>query len=157
LNGDKGVQANEMQVFKADGTLNLLNSPAGYDPNNPGSITTLSLVDPKLKNDITDEGIVGIDREVMANLGVVPMLIYRKYHQFNDFVRYLDHTSDYAGPFTFTGACGNALCSQGSFSGTYFQRASNLHPNTIMENTTSYRTYRGLELTARKRMANRWM
>ena len=71
LNGDKTVQANELQVFKADGkTLNLLNSPAGYDPNNPGNPFSLQVVDPDIKNDITDEFILGVDREVMADFGV---------------------------------------------------------------------------------------
>jgi hypothetical protein len=158
LNGDKLVQPNEMQIFKADGTLNLLNSPAGYDPANPGSITTLALVDPKLKNDITDEALVGIDHEVMTNFGVGAMYIHRKYHQFYDSnVRYLDHTGDWSGPIPFAANCGNALCSASSYSGFYYQRATNLHPNTIQENTTGYRNYNGLELTARKRLANRWM
>src|SRR6185369_2017582 len=78
LNGDKTVQVNELQVYKADGkTLNLLNSPAGYDPNNPGSPISLSIVDPNLKNDITDEFIGGVDRELMADFGVGAQFIYR--------------------------------------------------------------------------------
>ena len=50
LNGDKVVQANELQVFKADGTtLNLLNSPAGYDPDQPGLASHApSIVDPNM-------------------------------------------------------------------------------------------------------------
>ena len=43
LNGDKVVQANELQVFNATGGLNLLNSPAGYDPANPGSPVTTAI------------------------------------------------------------------------------------------------------------------
>ena len=134
----------------------MLNSPAGYDPNNPSSITTLSLVDPNLKNDITDEALIGIDREVMTNFGVGAMYIYRKYHQFFDNVRYLDHNSDWSGPLAFTAACGNALCSQSSFTEYYFQRATNVHPNTIQANNTAYRVYNGLQFTARKRLSNRW-
>ncbi len=157
LNGDKTVQANELQIYKADGSLNLLNSPAGYDPNNPASIKTLSLVDPNLKNDITDELIFGIDREIMTDFGVGAMFIYRKYHQFLNNVRYLDHFSDYSGPFSFTASCGNSLCDSASYTAQYYQRSTQLHPNTILENTTSYRNYAGLELTARKRLSHRWM
>jgi hypothetical protein len=166
LNGDKIVQANEIQVFKADGkTLNLLNSPAGYDPANPGAPISTAIVDPNLKNDITDEAILGLDREVASNFGVGAMFIYRKYHQlcggagascFGSAVRYLDSTSNYTGPVAFTAACGNSLCDQSSNTGYYFNGPT-LHSNTIEENIDEYRTYEGLELTARKRLSNHWM
>jgi hypothetical protein len=157
LNGDKVVQANELQVFNASGGLNLLNSPTGYDPANPGAPISTSKVDPDMKNDITDEAIVGIDREVMNNFGVGAMFIYRKYHQFLVTQRYLDFTSEYAGPIPFTANCGNATCPQGNYTGYYFQRATNTHGDTLRTNSTSYNTYKGLELTARKRLSNRWM
>ena len=157
LNGDKVVQGNELQVFNASGGLNLLNSPTGYDPSNPGNPFTTSLVNTDLKNDITDEVIAGIDREVMNNFGVGAMYIYRKYHQFTTDQRYLDSTSEYAGPIPFTANCGNATCSQPSYSGFYFQRATNTHGNTILTNNTSYNAYHGLEFTARKRLSHRWM
>ena len=157
LNGDKVVQANELQVFNAAGGLNLLNSPSGYDPLNPGAPISLSLVDKDLKNDITDEVIAGIDREVMNNFGVGAMFIYRKYSQFQTDQRYKDFTSEYSGPIATTASCGNATCNASSYTGYYFQRATNTHGDTILTNTTSYNTYKGLELTARKRMSNHWM
>jgi len=166
LNGDKVVQANEMQVFKADGTtLNLLNAPAGYDPAHPGSPISTALVDPNLKNDTTDELIFGVDHEVANNFGVGAMFIYRKYSNFcgsaqqgcvGSAVRYLDSTANYTGPVAFTAACGNALCDQTSYSGYYFNGPT-LHSDTIQENINQYRTYSGLELTARKRLSNHWM
>jgi Carboxypeptidase regulatory-like domain len=157
LNGDKIVQPNELQVFNAAGTLNLLNSPTGYDPANPGAPISSAKVNPDMKNDITDEAIVGIDREVMSNFGVGAMFIYRKYHQGLVTQRYLDSTSEYSGPIPFTVNCGNATCEQGSYSGFYFQRATNTHGDTLRTNNTSYTNYKGLELTARKRLSNRWM
>jgi hypothetical protein len=166
LNGDKVVQANELQVFQPDGrTLALLNSPAGYDPNNPASPITTAIVDPHLKNDITDEAIFGVDHELMTNFGVGAMFIYRKYHQlcgsaqqgcFGSAVRYLDSTSNYTGPVAFTAACGNTTCDQASYTGYYFNGPTQ-HSNTIEENINEYRTYQGLELTARKRLSRRWM
>ena len=169
LNGDKVVQANEMQIFKADGrTLNLLNSPAGYDPNNPGSPVTTSIVDPNMTNDVTNEFIIGLDHELMTNFGVGAMYIYRKYSNFcgsasqqcvGSAVRYLDSTNLYlsGGPQTFTAACGNSLCSQASYSGTYYNISRAQNSNTIQENIGQYRTYSGIELTARKRLSHRWM
>jgi hypothetical protein len=157
LNSDKVVQANELQVFNATGGLNLLNSPTGYDPANPGAPISVSLVDKDLKNDTTDEVIAGIDREVMNNFGVGAMFIYRKYSGFNTDQRYKDFSSEYAGPIPFTAACGNATCGASSYSGFYYQRATNTHGDTIWTNNTSYNTYKGLELTARKRLSNHWM
>jgi hypothetical protein len=165
LNGDKVVQATELQVFNAAGGLNLLNSPAGYDPANPASPITTAIVDPNLTNDKTDEFIVGVDREVMSNFGVGVMYIHRKYHNFcgsaqqgcvGGAVRYLDSSSNYTGPVAFTAACGNALCEQASYTGYYFNGPT-LHSNTIEQNIGQYRTYSGLEFTARKRMSNHWM
>ena len=165
LNGDKVVQANELQVFKPDGTLALLNSPAGYDPKNPGSPVTTSIVDPNLRNDTTTEAIFGLDHEVMSNFGVGVMFIYRKYADFcgsaqqgcvGSAVRYLDSTANYTGPVAFTAACGNSLCDQASYTGYYFNGPT-LHSDTIQENINQYRTYKGLELTARKRLSNHWM
>ena len=169
LNGDKVVQANELQVFKADGTtLNLLNSPAGYDPANPGSPITTAIVDPNMTNDVTNEFIAGIDRELMSNFGFGVMYIYRKYDNFcgsasqqcvGNAVRYLDSTDEYlsGGPQSFTAACGNSLCSQPSYTGYYYNISAPQHSNTIQRNIGQYRTYNGLQLTARKRLTNHWM
>jgi hypothetical protein len=156
LNGDKVVQASELQVFKADGkTLNLLNSPAGYDPDNPGSPITTAIVDPKLKNDITDEAIIGLDHEVVSNFGVGAMFIYRKYHQFcgssqqgcvGSAVRYLDSVYP-TGPVAFTAACGNALCDQPSYTGYYFT-GPRFTPTRLKRTSANIGRSAGLELTA---------
>jgi hypothetical protein len=101
----------------------------------------------------------------MTNFGVGAMYIYRKYDNFcgsaqqgcvGSAVRYLDSTANYTGPVAFTAACGNALCAQSSYTGYYFNGPTQ-HSNTIEENITQYRVYHGMELTARKRLANHWM
>src|SRR5207249_7701120 len=68
----------------------------------------------------------------------------------------LDSSANYTGPVAFTAACGNALCAQSSYTGYYFNGPT-LRSNTLEENIGQYRTYSGLELTARKRMSNHWM
>jgi hypothetical protein len=165
LNGDKVVQANELHLLKPDGTLNLQNSPAGYDQTKPGSPISTAIVDPNLRNDTTDEAIIGLDHELMNNFGVGVMYIYRKYGNFcgsaqqgcvGSAVRYLDSTANYTGPVAFTAACGNSLCDQTSYTGYYFNGPT-LHSDTIERNIDQYRTYQGLELTARKRLSNHWM
>src|SRR5262249_1099366 len=127
LNGDKMVEPNELQIYKSDGkTLALLKSPAGYDPDHPASPVSLSTVDPNLKDDITDEGIIGVDHELLSDFGVGAMFIYRKYHQLcagggscaTAAVRYLDAVYP-VGPIPFTASCGNSTCSQPSYTGYY--------------------------------------
>lgn len=159
LNGDTVIQRNELDFAKA-----FLTTPtSNYDPTNPTAVTTPAKVDPNLKNDITDEVIAGVDRELMANFGVGVMYIHRKYHQFLGTYRSdpRDVTSAYA-PVMFSVNCGNTVngaltCPQASYSGIYWQRPNALQPATLYRNNTQYNTYDGLELTARKRLANRWM
>jgi hypothetical protein len=53
--------------------------------------------------------------------------------------------------------CTSVACEQPTYSGFYFQRATNTHGDTLRTNNTSYTNYKGIELTARKRLSNRWM
>jgi len=159
LNGDNIVQRNELDFAKG-----FLTTPtSNYDPNNPSAVTTPAKVDPNLKNDITDEVIAGLDHELMPNFGVGVSYIYRKYHQFQNTFRSnpADITSAYS-PVTLTKSCGNTVngqitCTQASMTGIYWQRATPLNAATILRNNGQYNTYNGVELTARKRLANRWM
>jgi hypothetical protein len=110
-----------------------------------------------MHNDITDELIFGVDHEVMANFGVGVSYIYRKYHDLLGAYRTQDFAEGYA-PATFTATCGNAAtCGTQTYSGIYYQRAVALHAQTILRNDTKYNTYNGVEFTARKRLAHKWM
>ena len=165
LNGDKVVQAERTAGIQGGRkTLNLLNSPAGYDPDNPGSPITTAIVDPKLKNDMTDEAIIGLDHEVDeqlrcrrdVHLPQVPQFCGSSQQGCVGSASSTISTRATTGPVAFTAACGNALCDQPSYTGYYFNGPT-LHSNTIEENIDEYRTYTGLELTARKRLSNHWM
>ena len=93
----------------------------------------------------------------MANFGVGVSYIYRKYSDLLGTYRTQDFTEAYV-PATFTAHCGNAAtCGTQSYSGTYYQRPTALHAATILRNDTKYNTYNGVEFTARKRLANKWM
>ncbi len=154
VNGDGNVQRSELDFVRG-----FLTTPSSnYDPANPSALTTPARVDPNLKNDITDELIFGLDHELMPNFGVGGSYIYRKYHQFQATYRTDpgDITATYV-PVTFTGVCGNATCSQPSYTGVYFQRPTALHTPTLLRNNGSSSTYNGIEFSARKRLANRWM
>ena len=155
-NGDLLAQRNEIEFsrgFRATPTSN-------YDPLNPSSVTTPAKVDPNVENDITDELIAGIDHELMANFGVGVSYIYRKYHNNQSSPRDGVTTESYIhanSPVEFTRACGNTLCEESSYTGTYYQRTTNQPAASTTRMNGSYTLFHGVELTARKRFSSRWL
>ncbi len=151
LNNDLFVTRNEIDFargFRATPSAN-------YDPNNPASVVSPNRIDPDLENDITDEFVTGFDHELMPDLAVGVSYIWRRYHNFQADIR--NATPESYSPVTFTGACGNALCDQASYTATYFQRPTALPTGTVLRNTQFSRDYNGIELTARKRFSNKWL
>jgi hypothetical protein len=91
LNGDQSVQRNELDIAKG-----FLTTPtSNYDPANPSAAVTPATVDPNLRNDKTDELILGFDHELMPNFGVGVSYIYRKYSDLLGTYRTLDFTEAY--------------------------------------------------------------
>lgn len=152
LNGDLFVTRNEIDFARGFRTP----PSANYDPLNPSAVTTPAKVNPGLENDITDEFIIGVDHELKANFGVGASYIYRKYHNFQDAFRDGVTAASYS-PVTFTRACGNALCLEPSYTGTYFQRATALPTASTTSVHDRYDTHHALELTGRKRFSDHWL
>jgi hypothetical protein len=151
LNRDLFVTRNEIDFargFRATPSAN-------YDPANPASVVSPNRVDPDVENDITDEFVASVDHELMPDFAVGVSYIWRKYHNFqND---YRNATPESYSPVTFTAACGNALCDQASYTGTYFQRSVALPAGTLLRNDEGFRNYNGIEVTARKRFSHNWL
>jgi hypothetical protein len=148
LNGDAFVQPNEINFNT------LLARSAAYDPNNPSNFRSPATVDPNIKNDRTREFIVGIDREIMNNLGVGVAYIWRKYDQFswNDNVNFT--SADYVQR-TLTPTCtvAGARCE----TVTYFEPTIPIPAAYVLTNQPDrYRSFNGFEFTLRKRYADRW-
>src|SRR5262249_46851857 len=81
LNGDRVVQANE--IFPTNGNFANFQAITGnWNPNNPTAVTTANTIDPNLKNETTDEFIVGASRELPHNIAVDVNYIYRYYSNF---------------------------------------------------------------------------
>jgi Carboxypeptidase regulatory-like domain/TonB-dependent Receptor Plug Domain len=147
-NGDGFVQAAELN------TSSILSRSPEYDPNNPSNFNSPGTVDPNIKNDRTDEFIVGVDHEVRPGWGVGASYIWRKYDDFN----WQDVTglssSDYrAVTYQATTCPASARCQ----AVVYYEPAIAL-PSAFVRTNIPDRTrdYSGLELTIRKRMSNRW-
>lgn len=149
-NGDRFVQANELTITSnpvRSGTLNLA------DPTNYRS---QGRVDPNIKNDRTREFIVGLQQELMRNLGFEVNYIWRKYDQFawsdTDNWDSSNYTAVTVNP-SCTGAAAS-LCQPFTF---YRATSSLPQPFVYTNQPDRYRNYNGVELSLQKRYSDRWM
>jgi hypothetical protein len=160
LNKDGFVQANEVSIAPAFGASNgYLFATSGYDPKNPSSLTTTGTVSPDLTAQTTNEFIVGFDKQLGPDFAVSASYIYRKYNNFSWSPRTGITSADYTA-LTFTPsaascpAANNARCQ----TVTYYQPKAQLPTAFVTQNQPDYyRTYKGLELSARKRLSKSWM
>jgi hypothetical protein len=149
LNGDQFVQRNELDLTK------LLSFSTNYDPANPSSGISASTVDPKLKNDVTDEFTLGIEREIAKDFGVSATYIWRRYYRSQGEYSLTAKSGDFV-PVNFTAACGNASCNKPSYSVTYWQLPFQQQAGTVLRNDGTERRYSGVEFVARKRFRDHW-
>jgi hypothetical protein len=127
-----------------------------YSFANPGSPQTSNQVDPDLKNDRVIEAIVGIDHELMPNLGISASYIYRRIGRFFIQER-VGLSPDAFTPVTRSYACGNASCDQPSYTATYYTLPFNVPTAQQLTHDALDRSFHGIEVSARKRLSNRWM
>jgi hypothetical protein len=141
-----------------------LSASTNWSAANPANTKSANSVDPNLKNDTTDEIIVGLDREVGAGFAVGASYIWRQYGNFswNDRVNFA--TSDWVAK-SFTPAASACPGDDGLRTGpgtcqtvTYFEPTFQ-QPTIVLEtNIPGYkRNFNGIELTGRKRMSHHWM
>ena len=150
------------------GELDSLLTWSGVDPDNPASGVNFNRVDPGLKSPKTHELMVGLERELMPNLGVSAALTWRR---FNDVIwSGLDLTTGNTvyplvgvtrDDYVQEGEVEGSAEGMGSFRQAYFAPRADRLP---LGNGAEYRNrpgyhqrYLGLELQAIKRMSNRWM
>jgi hypothetical protein len=151
-NGDKVAQANEVMVSNKP-----LAFSGNWDPLNPTAVGTANTIDPNIKNDTTDEFIVGADHEIGRGVAVGANYIWRRYgdFQFTDTLG-LEPSDFRAVQATPTCTVSGARCE----TVTYYEPVFQLPTVTRLTNFTNdqyRRTFNGFELTGRKRMANHWM
>ena len=130
---------------------------------NPANVVSSNTVDPNLKNDTTDEVIVGVDRELGRGLAVGANYVWRRYGNFQWEDKNGITTADWV-PTTFTPAASscpgadNRTAAAQCPSVTYFQPAFQQPTVFTYTNAPGYnRTFNGVEVTARKRMSNHWL
>jgi hypothetical protein len=151
-NADTFVQRSELNLTNY--ATSYLTKSAAFDPANPTSYLSPGVVNSDIKNDRTREFVVGIQQEVMRNLGVEFNYVWRKYDQF----AWTDYNNWDSNNFTaFTANptnCGpTAVCAPI----TYY-RANGLRPSPYVytNQPDRYRDYNGIEFVLTKRYSDRW-
>jgi hypothetical protein len=141
-----------------------LSASTNWSAANPANTVSANTVDPDLKNDTTDEFIVGLDHEIGGGFAFGANYIWRRYSNFSWEDRVGIDSSDWVAK-TFTpaaSACPGddglrtapAACQQVTYYEPTFQQ-----PTVVtLTNVPGYhRVFNGIELTGRKRMSNRWL
>jgi hypothetical protein len=158
-NGDKIIQRDELVRLSAFYYI---------DPTNPGATTPLTRLDYNMKPPKTDELIVGFERELVSDFSVGVNYSYRRYtdlletrpekHQGQgDFYTANDYVVGGMAGGTFTDVNGKVITTPQV---PFYVLKSGIDAPVfyVIRNRPDYRqTYNGIELTATKRLANRWM
>ena len=128
LNGDTFVQPGELNLTNF--ATSYLAKSASFDPANPTSFLSPGTVDSNIKNDRTREVIVGLQQELMRNLGVEVNYVWRKYDQFTWTDRTNWDTNNFV-PFTLNPTnCGpTAVCAPDHLLPRDVITAVRLHPH----------------------------
>jgi hypothetical protein len=157
-NGDRFVQPNEVNLNNFQ-----YNSPT-MNPDNPASLSAVSVVDRNLKPKRDGEVIVGIDREIAGNWAVGLAYTWRRTTDWSyrprlgalcpsatncRIITPSDYTANAPGSgngFTASTTSPNSALVTAGAGGRYRTNASDYHT-----------TFSGFELTMNKRLSNRWM
>ena len=145
-------------------SANPISASTNWSAANPANTKSANSVDPKLKNDTTDEFILGVDREVGKGFAVGANYIWRRYSNFFWSDRIGITSADWVAT-TFTpsaascpGADGTRISAATCPTVTVY-RPSFQQPTVVqLTNIPDFnRVFNGFELMARKRMADHWM
>jgi len=158
-NGNKFADAGEILLSASP----LAVTTGNWSATNPANITSANSVDPNLKNDTTDEFIVGMDRELGRGLAVGVNYVWRRYGNFQWEDKNGITTADWIAT-TFTPAASscpgadNRTAAAQCSTVTYYQPAFQQPTEFTFANAPGYnRAFNGVEVTGRKRMSNHWM
>ena len=130
-------------------------SVIGVDPSDP--LLVVNQIHPDLKAPRTHEVVVGLDRELIPNFGMTAAFTWRRFNDPLWFPLIGVTTADYVED----GRISDTLPGLGSFDQPYYALREAAAPEgggTVLSNREGYhRTFRGFELSATKRLSNRWM
>jgi hypothetical protein len=156
LNADHFVQGNEVDF------THFVTQGGGFNPAAPTAVTSANVIDPNLEAPVTQSAVIGIDRELMRNLGVQVNYSFTRTHNYagtGTFTPWVGLTAaDYTAAAVLTGALPNG----DEFSiQTWTPDSAKITANgngRILSNYEGYSSrYHGIEMSLVKRMSDRWM
>ncbi len=155
LDGNDQVTTDELFGYPTSFIIDF----GGFDPWNPTALESPNEIDKNLKSPLTDEFILGIERELFANFSLRADLILRRYHRFNWQLYYdkeseiKETQSDYTGPFT-----GSLEYDGKTYNYEYWTLSEYRSIGLYTENRPDYhKNYTIFEISAVKRLSHRWM
>jgi len=131
----------------------------GVNPDNP--LQVVNQIAPDLSSPRTHELVVGVDRELMANFGLSASYTWRRYNNVIWPLTQLPVVGVSSADYDLDGTIDATLPDGTQVSAPYYALRDSAAPvggGSITENRDGYhRTFKGLELSATKRLSNRWM
>jgi hypothetical protein len=155
LNGDNKVTTDELMGYPLDGIVDF----GGFDPWNPTKLETPNAIDKNIKMPLTDEALLGIEREVFTDFALGATLILRRNHRFWWTPYYDKETNTIITRADFIGPITGSLTYGGKTYPYEYWTLNRYRPvGQFMENQPDYHeNYSSIEVTAAKRLSHRWM
>ena len=153
LNGDHLAQTNEVRV-----DLPLITSGGGFNTANPTSVGSANRIDPNLKAPTNMGVIIGIDRELIPDLGLSVNYTRNRVtnHPMFPFIGLT--TADWAPTAPLTGTTSDGVAYNIPLFIPDAAKVAAVGGGRFLTNFDDYATtYNGVELSLNKRMSNRWM
>ena len=164
-NADNFAQADEVQISRG-----VLAQGGGFNPANPTSVVSANVIDADLKPPVTSGVVVGVERELMPNLGVQVNYSYSRSRNMvaltgasdpfgQTFIPWIGLTAaDYLPGPTASGTLPDGSpYSIPTFIPDPAKVAANGNGRLLTNYDGYYTTYHGVELSVVKRMSDRWM
>ncbi|MFB3854369.1 MAG: carboxypeptidase regulatory-like domain-containing protein [Vicinamibacterales bacterium] len=165
LNSDNFVQPEEVVLSQG-----FLQPGGGFNPDDPTSVVSADVIDPNLEAPVSTGVVVGIDRELMPNLG---LQVNYSYGRSRNHVNLTGASDPFGQTFIpwigvgpgdyLPGPLATGVLPDGSpysiptFIPDEAVVAANGNGRLLTNYQGYYTTYHGLELSVVKRMSNRWM
>jgi hypothetical protein len=131
----------------------------GFDPWNPTNFEVLDAIDPNLKNELTDELLLGVEREIISDFSLSATFTLRRNHRIISGARYDKESGrvitndDFVGPIT-----GSLTYDGKTYDYEYWTLSEFIPPGTFYYNFPDWHfNYTGFEIAAVKRLSHKWM
>jgi hypothetical protein len=131
----------------------------GFNPWDPTNVEALDILDPSLKPELTEEIILGVEREVFTDFSLSANFIFRRNHRimvnhyYDKETDWIEQQSDWVGPYN------ESITYEGVTYDYEYWALNRYRPagQTIINIPDYHENYRSFDLIATKRLSKRWM